>query len=130
MKTSFVLGAVTVFGLAAGGAVAGTLDDVKARGTLNCGVSTGLVGFAAPDAAGVWKGFDVDMCRAVAAAVLNDANAVDEQLWRVHVMNQLVHQRVVAAPLDVRLGALDRITDRDLGHKIAEHGPPAEFRIG
>ena len=77
MKTSFVLGAVTVFGLAAGGAVAGTLDDVKARGTLNCGVSTGLVGFAAPDAAGVWKGFDVDMCRAVAAAVLNDANAVE-----------------------------------------------------
>ena len=61
MKTSFVLGAMTVAGLAAGSAFAGTLDDVKARGTLNCGVSTGLVGFAAPDAAGVWKGFDVDM---------------------------------------------------------------------
>ena len=52
MKTSFVLGAVTIAGLAAGAAVAGTLDDVKARGTLNCGVSTGLTGFAAPNASG------------------------------------------------------------------------------
>ena len=45
MKTSFVLGALTVAGLA-GAAAACTLDDVKARSTLNCGVSTGLVGFA------------------------------------------------------------------------------------
>ena len=77
MKTSFVLGALTVAGLAAGAAVAGTLDDVKARGTLNCGVSTGLVGFAAPNASGEWEGFDVGMCRAVAAAVLGDASAVE-----------------------------------------------------
>ena len=77
MKTSFVLGALTVAGLAAGAAAAGTLDDVKARGTLNCGVSTGLVGFAAPNASGEWEGFDVGMCRAVAAAVLGDASAVE-----------------------------------------------------
>ena len=77
MKTSFVLGAMTVAGLAAGAAAAGTLDDVKARGTLNCGVSTGLVGFAAPNASGEWEGFDVGMCRAVAAAVLGDASAVE-----------------------------------------------------
>ena len=76
MKTSFVLGALTVAGLSAGAAAAGTLDDVKARGTLNCGVSTGLVGFAAPNASGEWEGFDVGMCRAVAAAVLGDASAV------------------------------------------------------
>tara|TARA_B100001093_G_scaffold432410_1_gene428908 strand:+ start:1320 stop:2336 length:1017 start_codon:yes stop_codon:yes gene_type:complete len=76
MKTSFVLSGVTIAGLAAGAAVAGTLDDVKARGTLNCGVSTGLTGFAAPNASGEWEGFDVTMCRAVAAAVLDDANAV------------------------------------------------------
>lgn len=77
MKTSFVLGAMTVAGLAAGAVAAGTLDDVKARGTLNCGVSTGLVGFAAPNASGEWEGFDVGMCRAVAAAVLGDASAVE-----------------------------------------------------
>ena len=77
MKTSFVLGALTVAGLAAGAAVASTLDDVKARGKLNCGVSTGLVGFAAPNASGEWEGFDVGMCRAVAAAVLGDASAVE-----------------------------------------------------
>ncbi len=77
MKKSVFLGALTVAGLAAGAAAAGTLDDVKARGTLNCGVTTGLVGFAAPDANGVWQGFDVGVCRAVAAAVLGDANAVE-----------------------------------------------------
>jgi general L-amino acid transport system substrate-binding protein len=60
----------------AGAAVAGTLDDVKARGELICGSNTGLTGFGAPDANGEWKGFDVDMCRAVAAAVLGDASKV------------------------------------------------------
>ncbi|MFK7746636.1 MAG: amino acid ABC transporter substrate-binding protein [Roseobacter sp.] len=77
MTKSVLLGALTVAGLAAGAAAAGTLDDVKARGTLNCGVTTGLVGFAAPDANGEWNGFDVSVCRAVAAAVLGDPSAVE-----------------------------------------------------
>ncbi len=77
MKKSVLLGALTVAGLAAGAAAAGTLDDVKARGSLNCGVTTGLTGFAAPDANGVWDGFDVGVCRAVAAAVLGDPMAVE-----------------------------------------------------
>src|SRR6056297_1019706 len=77
MKKSVFLGALTVAGIAAGAAAAGTLDDVKARGTLNCGVTTGLVGFAAPDANGEWDGFDVGVCRAVAAAVLGDGSAVE-----------------------------------------------------
>ncbi|AGI73620.1 glutamate/glutamine/aspartate/asparagine-binding protein BztA [Octadecabacter arcticus 238] len=77
MKNSVLLGALTIAGLAAGAAAAGTLDDVKARGTLNCGVTTGLVGFAAPDANGVWEGFDVGLCRALAAAVLGDPMAVE-----------------------------------------------------
>ena len=77
MKKSVLFGALTIAGLAAGAAAAGTLDDVKARGKLNCGVSTGLAGFAAPDANGEWKGFDVDVCRAVATAVLGDATAVE-----------------------------------------------------
>ncbi len=77
MKTSVFLGALTVASLAAGAAAAGTLDDVKARGKLNCGVTTGVPGFAAPDANGVWEGFDVGVCRAVAAAVLGDGTAVE-----------------------------------------------------
>jgi general L-amino acid transport system substrate-binding protein len=77
MKNSLILGAMTVAGLAAGVATAGTLEDVQARGKLNCGVTTGLVGFAAPDANGEWQGFDVAVCRAVAAAVLGDASAVE-----------------------------------------------------
>jgi general L-amino acid transport system substrate-binding protein len=77
MKKSIILSALTVAGLTAGAALAGTLDDVKARGKLNCGVSTGLAGFAAPDANGVWQGIDVAVCRAVAAAVLSDPMAVE-----------------------------------------------------
>ncbi len=77
MKKSVILGALTVAGLAAGAAHAATVDDIKARGKLNCGVTTGLVGFAAPDANGNWDGFDVGVCRAVAAAVLGDPMAVE-----------------------------------------------------
>ncbi|MBY6091471.1 amino acid ABC transporter substrate-binding protein [Pseudooceanicola sp. 502str34] len=77
MKKSVFLGALTVAGLAAGASAAATLDDVKARGKLNCGVSTGLAGFSAPDANGEWGGFDVAVCRAVAAAVLGDPSAVE-----------------------------------------------------
>lgn len=54
----------------------GTFDVVKARGTLICGVNTGLAGFAAPDSQGVWRGLDVDYCRAVAAAMFGDATKV------------------------------------------------------
>jgi general L-amino acid transport system substrate-binding protein len=71
------MGACAASALIAGAAAAATLDDVKARGSLNCGVSTGLVGFAAPDASGEWDGFDVSVCRAVAAAVLGDPSAVE-----------------------------------------------------
>jgi general L-amino acid transport system substrate-binding protein len=77
MKRSVFLGALTVAGMSAGASAAATLDDVVARGELNCGVNTGLVGFAAPDANGVWKGFDVDVCRALAAAILDDPEAVE-----------------------------------------------------
>jgi len=77
MKRTSLLGVVAgAAALCATSAFAGTADDVRARGTLNCGVTTGLVGFAAPDANGEWDGFDVGVCRAVAAAVLGDASAV------------------------------------------------------
>jgi general L-amino acid transport system substrate-binding protein len=77
MNKSVLFGALAIAGVAAGAAAAGTLDDVKARGKLNCGVTTGLAGFAAPDATGEWKGIDAAFCRAVAAAVLGDATAVE-----------------------------------------------------
>jgi len=50
-----------------------TFDAVKTRGYVHCGVSTGILGFSAVDSQGVWKGLDVDMCRALAAAMFNDA---------------------------------------------------------
>jgi general L-amino acid transport system substrate-binding protein len=53
-----------------------TLESVKAKGVLSCGVNTGLGGFAIADSGGKWTGFDVDFCRAVAAAALGDANKV------------------------------------------------------
>ena len=57
-------------------AQAGTLDDVRAKGFVQCGVSQGLPGFSNADDAGNWTGIDVDLCRAVAAAVFGDAEAV------------------------------------------------------
>ena len=73
------LSTIIAGGLAAGlviGVNAGTLQDVKNRDSLNCGVSTGLAGFSQKDEKGKWSGIDVDACRAVAAAVLGDADKV------------------------------------------------------
>ncbi|MEM9198232.1 MAG: amino acid ABC transporter substrate-binding protein [Pseudomonadota bacterium] len=75
MNKLAILGAVAAMGIASA-ASAQTVDEIKARGTLNCGVSTGIAGFAFTDAAGEWDGFDVSVCRAVAAAVLGDPKAV------------------------------------------------------
>lgn len=78
MKKSVFLGTMAAAALSAGSAMAQqTMADVQAAGELNCGVSTGVNGFSAPDANGVWQGFDVAICRAVAAAVLDDPMAVN-----------------------------------------------------
>lgn len=58
-------------------ASAQTLDKVKARGKINCGVNPGLLGFSTHDAQGNWSGFDVDFCRALAAAIFNDPKKVE-----------------------------------------------------
>src|SRR5436305_8264353 len=55
---------------------AGTLDTVKSKGFVQCGVNTGLPGFGNPDASGTYSGFDVDYCKAVAVAVFNDPTKV------------------------------------------------------
>ena len=77
MKTKILLAAATAGVMFAGSVLASTLDDVRARGKLNCIINTGLAGFAAPDDKGKWTGFDVDFCRAVAAATLGDADKVN-----------------------------------------------------
>src|SRR5262245_11777030 len=53
-----------------------TLDAVRGKGFVQCGVTTGVAGFSTPDAQGEWRGLDVDVCRAIAAAVLGDAKKV------------------------------------------------------
>src|SRR6187399_1708151 len=65
-----------VLAVTAQGVSAQTLKAVKDRGMLNCGANGSLAGFGLPDAQGKWAGLDVDFCRAIAAAVLNDANKV------------------------------------------------------
>src|SRR6266478_5428136 len=78
MKRAIFLfvGATVVLGLSPTAACAQTLKKVKDRGSLVCGVSQGLTGFSNPDDKGNWTGFDVDFCRAIAAAVLNDGSKV------------------------------------------------------
>lgn len=78
MKMKFLSAAfgLAVAGTLATGAAAATLDDVKAKGFVQCGVSQGLPGFSNPDAQGNWSGIDVDLCRAIAAAVFSDATKV------------------------------------------------------
>jgi general L-amino acid transport system substrate-binding protein len=78
MKNQMLTGVLGAAALALAGtaASAATLDDVKAKGFVQCGVSQGLPGFSNPDADGKWSGLDVDLCRAVAAAVFGDGEAV------------------------------------------------------
>ncbi len=71
----FALGLVSLALLPTAGHAA-TLDDVRTRGVLNCGVNNGLPGFSAPDDKGNWAGMDVDYCRAVAAAIFGDDTKV------------------------------------------------------
>jgi len=65
-----------VLGIAASAASAQTLNTVKQRGVLNCGSNGTLAGFGLPDSQGRWSGLDVDFCKALAAAIFNDANKV------------------------------------------------------
>ncbi len=57
-------------------ASAGTLEDIKSRGVLHCGTGPGLAGFSLPSSSGEWVGFDIDFCRAIAAAIFGDPKAV------------------------------------------------------
>jgi general L-amino acid transport system substrate-binding protein len=78
MKKSLLLLAVLAGPAAVTSALAqqSTLDAVRSKGYVQCGVNTGVAGFSAPDSKGVYKGIDVDLCRAVAAAVFGDNTKV------------------------------------------------------
>ncbi|MBX9575768.1 MAG: amino acid ABC transporter substrate-binding protein [Caulobacteraceae bacterium] len=95
-----------------------TLQTVKRRGRLNCGVHEGLVGFAYTDNRGQWRGFDVDFCRALAAAVLGDPDAVR--------FVPLGNRDRLAAVRDGRVDVLWRNTSwtmtRDAGEGVAFAG--------
>jgi len=72
----FVFGVAFALGFAVAPACAQTLKTVKDRGSLLCGVSQGIAGFSLPDDKGNWSGLDVEFCRAIAAAIFNDASKV------------------------------------------------------
>lgn len=76
MKRSTMIFAFALTFASASVASAATLDDIKARGAILCGVSGGLAGFSQPDDKGAWTGIDVDFCRALAAVVFNDPSKV------------------------------------------------------
>src|SRR5256885_4334338 len=75
-RASLVLTLALAAAFSTEAATAQTLKTVKDRGMLSCGVSQGLPGFSSPDDKGNWTGLDVDISRAVAAAILNDANHI------------------------------------------------------
>ena len=74
--TLAVLLGSAAYALAAVTASAATLDDVKAKGFVQCGSNVGLAGFGSPNDAGEWSGLDVDFCRALASAIFDDPKAV------------------------------------------------------
>ena len=77
MTQAWFVGTLVLAGATCGSAYAATLDDVRERETLVCGVSASAPGFAQPDANEVWQGFDIAICRSVAAAVLGDGTAIE-----------------------------------------------------
>jgi len=72
-----IIGLAAFVAVAAEATAAQTLDAIRDRGKLICGINPDLPGFAARDQEGAWRGFDVDFCRAVAAAIFNDADKVE-----------------------------------------------------
>jgi general L-amino acid transport system substrate-binding protein len=74
-RVGTMLAVAAVLGLSAS-ASAQTLNTVKQRGSLICGVTQGLPGFSSPDDRGNWTGLDVDFCRALAVAIFNDPNKI------------------------------------------------------
>src|SRR5690606_39925894 len=75
-KNAVVLALTAGLGLTATATHAATLENVKEKGYLQCGVTEGVLGFSAQDASRNWSGLEVDFCRAMAAAIFNNPDAV------------------------------------------------------
>ena len=103
------------------GATAGTLDTVKQRGTLVCGVSAGFAGFSTPDSQGNYKGLDVDYCRALAAGVVNPYPQPMENTMKRITLAALASAAVLFAGTAVAQQNIDfakvKIKTTDLGNK-------------
>ena len=110
---ALALAALIALGGAGGLARAQTLEAVRQHGVVRCGVSSGVAGFSQRDAAGVWRGFDVDYCRAVAAAALGDAAKVE--YWPAPV------QKGLAALSRGEIDILSRTVTITLG-RVTEFG--------
>ena len=117
-RTTVTVGALALAFGVAGNVHAGTLEDVQARGVLNCVVSTGIAGFAYPDEAGKWHGFDIDFCRATAAAVLGDADAIKA----VTSTGKTRFTKLNAGEGDVLWRNTTITFSRDVGVKLRFHG--------
>lgn len=105
----WVLTAMTMIVAATSGASAATIDDVRARGHLICGVTEGTPGFAALNGSGAWTGLDIGFCGALAAAVLGDKNAVKYRV--VTAANRF--QTLATGEVDVLPRANGRTLSRD-----------------
>ena len=133
-RISVIAGALALAVGLAGNAQAGTLEDVQARGTLNCVVSTGIAGFAYPDDAGEWHGFDIDFCRATAAAVLGDPGAIKavtstgktrfttlnagegDMVWRNDIQHFSRKEHGQSAPVCIQTGTTTELNLADYFH--------------
>jgi len=118
LKTTVTLSAALLALGVTSAAQAGTLEDVQGRGVLRCVTSTGIAGFAQPDANGVWRGFDVDFCRATAAAVLGDANKIEA----VTSTGKTRFTKLNAGEGDVLWRNTTITFTRDVGVKLRFHG--------
>lgn len=116
MKLRFTLAAfAAAFGLSAA-ASAATLDDVKQRGVLHCGTAPNIPGFAFTDDQGNRRGFDIDLCRALAAAIFGDANKIK--------LTALAPRDAFAA---LQTGAVDILTHRFTWTYVRDNGGGLEF---
>ena len=95
-----------------------TLEAVKARGQLVCGIGTGVAGFGLPDSKGVWQGMDVDLCRGLATAIFNDPNKV-----RFAPLSSSTRFTALGVPA-VNYGPGDPL----FAHKQDEHVPVEQIR--
>ena len=114
LATAMVGLSVGLLSVQAAWAASPTLDAVRKRGELVCGVNGLLPGFSAPNAAKQWEGLDVDYCRAIAAAVLGDAAKVKY----VPLSAEKRFDALVAGEVDVLLRNSTYNLERSTGGKI------------